>query len=575
MEEKIKKVTGRPKGAKSRDCQYYVELARELKKHLDTLPYNRNDPGFFTITKMQLIDLIEKTNKRFKLDNCKSNDRKVADKFIEFFNLKNDFIELLPLSKEDFDRKQSGVAIQVHSFDGIDEYLRLFLGKKNAEMMEKRRSTRSKNSPLAVEEKKEKEEEKQPAMTISEKIKEDSLKNSVAYYMRKEGLGKVQATRKALQRRDELGRELSNREIENLRKIFKLVVKYGPEKYISWNEIKCICNEKIDKFAGVISSLIEKANWFGIIVDINVKKIQEKVALKNSRITENVCRDSYMFKLNFIERDVYAAINMLNSYSELRSKNDKKVIIKPQQEEVPVKPAVVVKKTVEAAPIVKTGREAQPAMIVRQQNSNKKFISKQDSKYIVFIIAGLIKLNGGAAVDPVYVTSLLRGNRFKPMDLDLLNVQDVVEDNRDLFRRTGGGLIALVGKVDDTWDKVKRLNPKYTSWNISWVVNSGLSLREIQEYFPNSYRMWEEIKVGSAVYVIKADRSIKSLIKLSELQMRMRECDFPAVDGSPGLIEKLKIGYKNLMEMLEETLTDNSRRKTENDQILYKLEESL
>lgn len=561
MEEevKIKKMTGRPKGAKSRDCQYYAELAKELKEYLDTLPNNENDPGFYSIPKVQLIEIVEKTNEKFNLSNCKSYDRKVADKFIEFFDLKNDFVELLPLSKEDFDRKQSGVAIQVHSFDGIDEYLRMFLGKKNAEMMEKRRSTRSKNS-LAVE------EEKKPAkMTISERIKEDSLKNSVAYYMRKEGLGKVQAGTKALQRGEELGRELSNREIENLRKIFKLVVKYGPEKYISWKEISGICNEKIDKFKGVICSLIEKANWFGIVVDINIKKIQEKVALRNSRITENVYRDSYVFKLDFIKGDVLAAIGTLDLYSRLRDKK----IIKPQQEEVPVKPAV---KTIEASPIVRPV-EKQPAAIVRQQNSSKK-ISKQDSKYITFVIAGLIKSNGGAAVDPVYVTSLLRSNRFRPMDLDFLNVQDIVEDNRDLFRRTGGGLIALVGKVDDTWDKVKRLNPKNTSWNIPWVVNSGITLKEIQEYFPNSYRMWEEIKVGSAVYVIKADRSIKSIIRLSELQTRMRDVDFPAVEGSAGLVEKLKICYKNITDILEETLEDNSRR-AKNDQILYKLEESL
>ena len=138
--------------------------------------------------------------------------------------------------------------------------------------------------------------------------------------MRKEGLGKVQAETKALQRGEELGRELSNREIENLRKIFKLVIKYGPEKYISWKEISGICNEKIDKFKGVICSLIEKANWFGIVVDINIKKIQEKVALRNSRITENVYRDSYVFKLDFIKGDVLAAIGTLDLYSRLRDK---------------------------------------------------------------------------------------------------------------------------------------------------------------------------------------------------------------------------------------------------------------
>ena len=94
MEEvKIKKMTGRPKGAKSRDCQYYAELAKELKEYLDTLPNNGNDPGFYSIPKVQLIDLVEKTNEKFNLSNCKSNDRKVADKFIEFFDLKNDFIE--------------------------------------------------------------------------------------------------------------------------------------------------------------------------------------------------------------------------------------------------------------------------------------------------------------------------------------------------------------------------------------------------------------------------------------------------------------------------------------------------
>ena len=55
--------------------------------------------------------------------------------------------------------------------------------------------------------------------------------------------------------------------------------------------------------------------------------------------------------------------------------------------------------------------------------------------------------------------------------------------------------------------------------------------------------------------------------------MRMRDCDFPAVEGGPGLVEKLKIGYKNLVEILDDTFTDRQRKsRTENDKILYQLE---
>jgi hypothetical protein len=154
-----------------------------------------------------------------------------------------------------------------------------------------------------------------------------------------------------------------------------------------------------------------------------------------------------------------------------------------------------------------------------------------------------------------------------------MDLQDIALDNPRFFRITNNGLIALVGNISDTWEKLKKFNPKNTSWNIPWIINSGLTLREIQEHFPDSYRLWEEVKVGSAVYIIKADRSIRSMIELSKLQMRMRDCDYPAVEGGPGLVEKLKIGYKNLVEVLDDTFTDRQRKsRTENDKILYQLE---
>jgi hypothetical protein len=343
-----------------------------------------------------------------------------------------------------------------------------------------------------------------------------------------------------------------------------------------------------------MEQLFEKAQLFGIRIYTHFEKVQ------NYNRDKDVYEDVYDFAVWYGKDsglDAKRALEIVDSYANLRNikcgKRKERKKNKETQAAEPIirkTPAIAKTKVLAAASEQESyqqkrlleaviGKPETPAVVPAKKvieaspAIKRPSAEKVGSRYIMFVMAGMVIVNRGAAVDPGYVTSILKNNHFKPVEIDAMDLQDIVLDNPRFFRITNNGLIALVGNISDTWEKLKKFNPKNTSWNIPWIINSGLTLREIQEHFPDSYRLWEEVKVGSAVYIIKADRSIRSMIELSKLQMRMRDCDFPAVEGGPGLVEKLKIGYKNLVEILDDTFTDRQRKsRTENDKILYQLE---
>lgn len=201
-------------------------------------------------------------------------------------------------------------------------------------------------------------------------------------------------------------------------------------------------------------------------------------------------------------------------------------------------------------------------------------------KYIIFVMGGMIK-RVGRAIPAVNVSRVLRNNHYHPITVTESELFDIVSTFPEYFSRSLGDnqSIALAGSNwHETWTKLQKFNPKEERWNIPWLVNSGLELEKVKEIFPESYQMNKEIP-GSKVYVVVADRSIESIIKLAKLQLQMRSCDYPILEEN--LVERLEkeaiINDGLLKALLLDKKQPNFVRDdsdTVRDKLLYQLEEN-
>ena len=207
--------------------------------------------------------------------------------------------------------------------------------------------------------------------------------------------------------------------------------------------------------------------------------------------------------------------------------------------------------------------------------SSEEYISPR-VKYIVFAMAGIIQKQR-AFVDINQISSILRKNHYKSINVTGAELLEIVKAFPDYFERSiQRNSIGLKGR--DTWSKIQKFNPKNEEWIIPWVVNSGLDLAKIQEFFPNSYQVNPEVGVGSSIYMIRTDRSIGAFMKLARLQLLMRDCDYPI--SEEGLLDRLNNENKISEKLIQAIMLDRRKQSfeeetdTDRDKILYQIEEN-
>jgi hypothetical protein len=207
--------------------------------------------------------------------------------------------------------------------------------------------------------------------------------------------------------------------------------------------------------------------------------------------------------------------------------------------------------------------------------SSEEYISPR-VKYIVFAMAGIIQKQR-SFVDINQICSVLRKNHYRSINVTSQEILEIVKAFPDYFERSiQRGSVGLKGH--DTWSKIQKFNPKNEEWLIPWVVNSGLTLEDVQEFFPGSTQVNPDIKVGSSIYMIKADRSIGAFMKLARLQLLMRECDYPI--SEEGLLGRLENENKISEKLIQAVMLDRRRQSfeaetdTDQDKILYQIEEN-
>ena len=207
--------------------------------------------------------------------------------------------------------------------------------------------------------------------------------------------------------------------------------------------------------------------------------------------------------------------------------------------------------------------------------SSEEYISPR-VKYIVFAMAGIIQKQR-SFVDINQICSVLRNNHYRSINATSQEILEIVKAFPDYFEKSiQRGSIGLKGR--DTWSKIQKFNPKNEEWLIPWVVNSGLTLEDIQEFFPGSTQVNPDVKVGSSIYMVKADRSIGAFMKLARLQLLMRECDYPiSEEGLLGRLENENIISEKLIQavMLDRRKQSfEAETDTDQDKILYQIEEN-
>lgn len=201
------------------------------------------------------------------------------------------------------------------------------------------------------------------------------------------------------------------------------------------------------------------------------------------------------------------------------------------------------------------------------------------TRYLIFVMAGMLMKNGGKFLTALEVGSVLRSNRYHKIDTTSEEIVNIVKTFPEFFSQGFQDKTSFnfARKADEVWKEVQKFNPKNEKWPIPWIINSGLGLDEIKTYFPESYQVREDIHEGSTVIVVVADRSIEAFIKLSKLQLRMRECDFPIADED--FVRKLASEITVTDGLLRGLMLDRNKQDwtdkvTDNGRLLFQIEEN-
>ena len=200
-------------------------------------------------------------------------------------------------------------------------------------------------------------------------------------------------------------------------------------------------------------------------------------------------------------------------------------------------------------------------------------------KELMFYLGGILKLEN-RAVDIDAIISILGNNSYRGLKETRESIFEVVKTYPEYFVRSIGNKNCIgfssIKSSSEIWEELKnKFSPVNDKVEFAWYIGSGLSLEEIQEYFPESYK----IRPEADVVVIKLTKSVEDLQKLALLSFKFRKEDFAI--QLDNVEEKLAAERKMLETRTKRVFNpktnrwiglDESDMRLKNDRIIYEIE---
>lgn len=147
-------------------------------------------------------------------------------------------------------------------------------------------------------------------------------------------------------------------------------------------------------------------------------------------------------------------------------------------------------------------------------------------KELMFYIGGILVLEN-RAVDVDAIISILGNNSYRGLKETRESIFEVVKTYPEYFARSIGNKNCIgfssIKNSSEIWEELKnKFSPVNDKVEFAWHIGSGLSLEEIQEYFPESYK----IRPEANIVVIKLTKSVEDLQRLALLSFKFRKEDF-------------------------------------------------
>lgn len=200
-------------------------------------------------------------------------------------------------------------------------------------------------------------------------------------------------------------------------------------------------------------------------------------------------------------------------------------------------------------------------------------------KELMFYIGGILVLEN-RAVDVDAIISILGNNSYRGLKETRESIFEVVKTYPEYFARSIGNKNCIgfssIKNSSEIWEELKnKFSPVNDKVEFAWHIGSGLSLEEIQEYFPESYK----IRPEANIVVIKLTKSVEDLQRLALLSFKFRKEDFAI--QLDNVEEKLAAERKMLETRTKRVFNpktnrwiglDESDMRLKNDRVIYEIE---
>lgn len=200
-------------------------------------------------------------------------------------------------------------------------------------------------------------------------------------------------------------------------------------------------------------------------------------------------------------------------------------------------------------------------------------------KELMFYIGGILVLEN-RAVDVDAIISILGNNSYRGLKETRESIFEVVKTYPEYFARSIGNKNCIgfssIKNSSEIWEELKnKFSPVNDKVEFAWHIGSGLSLEEIQGYFPESYK----IRPEANIVVIKLTKSVEDLQRLALLSFKFRKEDFAI--QLDNVEEKLAAERKMLETRTKRVFNpktnrwiglDESDMRLKNDRVIYEIE---
>jgi hypothetical protein len=422
-----------------------------------------------------------------------------------------------------------------------------------------------------------------------EDMTEEELKKYVSSYYKEHGPKKVKKSSPVptITEKDRVDRDAKIRAAEELRKSNPMMTQ---KESIKASGKKIRLTVKMIRLAGTILEIAAQSeNWVvqkRVLNDALKGKVVKAKDIKNLQETLNYY--GVRFFTQFITVGAGWNLKLINdpvqTLDNLRDLTRKKF---PKEKFAWMENVEKVKRMVVNSEISLSRRVA----VVRIDTPNAGDRLTPYVKRLIFSIGGIIQINDGRFINVSTIIGILENNNYFRAKESVQSLFDIVKQFPDFFARSQGTDRNAIGFADqfkrtEIWNKIKELcSPKNQVKEIPWLINSGLTLDEIKEYFPESYV--EHPEYNSSVITIKMTESIDNFMQLGQLYQKMRKCDVPLCQNED-LIGRLKVEVRTQRARLKamykkeareynwaKPTDDEKKPNIDNDKLLYTIEETL